>query len=72
MNSTWYVALEQKGALTETLDKIIELLLEESCLRNPVHSRRMGFLQSKRGTMSHSDFWTYLEEQIPLIEFDKQ
>ena len=21
--------------------------------------------------MSHSDFWAYLEEQIPLIEFDK-
>ena len=71
MHSTWYTALEQKGALNESLEKILEMIQEESCLRNPVHSRRMGFLQSKRGNMSHSDFWAYLEEQIPLIEFDK-
>ena len=25
----------------------------------------------KRGNMLHSDFWAYLKEQIPLIEFDK-
>ena len=71
MHSTWYIALEQKGSASESLGKIIEMLTEESCLRNPVHSRRMGFLQSKRGTMTHSDFWMYLEEQLPLIEFEK-
>ena len=71
MHSTWYTALEQNGAIDESLEKIIEMIELESCLRNPVHSRRMGFLQSKRGNMSHSDFWAYLEEQIPLIEFEK-
>ena len=71
MHSTWYTALEQNGAMDESLEKILEMIQQESCLRNPVHSRRMGFLQSKRGNMSHSDFWAYLEEQIPLIEFDK-
>ena len=37
MHSTWYTALEQKGALNESLEKILEMLQEESCLRNPVH-----------------------------------
>ena len=39
MHSTCYTALEQKGSTSESLEKIIEMLTEESCLRNPVHSR---------------------------------
>ena len=71
MHSTWYTALEVNGAIDESLEKVVEMIELESSFRNPVHSRRMNFLQSKRGNMSHSDFWAYLEEQIPLIEFDK-
>ena len=48
MHSTWYTALEQNGAMDESLEKILEMIQEESCLRNPVHSRRMGFY-SRRG-----------------------
>ena len=69
MHSTWYVALEQQGVLEQSFEKILQMIMEESGLRNPVHSRRMGFLQRKRGNMSHSDFWAYLEEQIPLLKF---
>ena len=60
MHATWYTALEQNGAMDENLEKILEMIQQESWLRNPVHARRMGFLQSKRGNMSHSDFWAYL------------
>ena len=38
-------------------------------MRNPVHNRRMDFLQSKRQGASHSDFWGIIEETLALIDF---
>ena len=45
------------------------MLLEKSELRNPVHNRRIDFLQTKRGGISHSDFRALLEEKLTLIDF---
>ena len=45
MHSTWYIALEQNGVKDEGLEQILKMILEESCLRNPVHNRRIEFLQ---------------------------
>ena len=70
MHSTWYTALEQNGVKDVGLEQIVKMILEESCLRNPVHNRRIKFLQSKRGGMSQSDFWALLEERISLIKFE--
>ena len=69
MHATWASALEQCDAKTKWLKEIIDLLLEESELRNPVHNRRIDFLQSKRQGASHSDFWGLLEEKLTLIDF---
>ena len=69
MHATWAQALEQNDAKAKWLQKIINLLLEESNLRNPVHNRRIDFLQSKRQGATHSDFWGILEEKLALIDF---
>ena len=62
--------MEQNGVKKEGLAETLNMILAESQLRNPVHNRRIQFLQSKRGGMSHSDFWALLEERITLIEFE--
>ena len=56
MHSTWTFALEKEGAKEADLMTILKMLEAESKIRNPVHDRRVRFLDSKRGTMSHSDF----------------
>ena len=69
MHTTWSNALEQYNVNNKWLKEIIDMLLEESELRNPVHNRRIDFLQTKRGGISHSDFWALLEEKLTLIDF---
>ena len=68
MHSVWYTALEQNGVKDEGLEQTLKMIMEESSLRNPIHNRRIEFLQSKRGGMSHSDFWALLEERISLLD----
>ena len=71
MHVTWSNALEKAGAKDKDLKTVLKMLVDESQLRNPVHERRIEFIASKRGTMSHSDFFDMLEEKLELIEFDK-
>ena len=63
--------MEKAGAKDKDLKTVLKMLVDESQLRNPVHGRRIEFMASKRGTMSHSDFFDMLEEKLELIEFDK-
>ena len=71
MHMTWTFALEKSGAKDKDLMAILKMLEVESKIRNPVHDRRVLFLDSKRGATSHSDFLDQLEESMSLIEFEK-
>merc|ERR1711942_205579 len=68
---TWSFAMEKAGAKEKGLKTILKMLEAESKVRNPVHDRRIKFFNSKRGTLSHSDFFDQLEESMELIEFEK-
>ena len=71
MHVTWSNSLELNGDKEKYLAETPEMLLAESQLQNPVHNRIIDFLTSKRGGMSHSDFFDILEEKLSLIEFAK-
>ena len=71
MHVTWSNSLELNGVKEKYLSETLEMLLEESQLRNPVHNRQIDFLTSKRGGMAHSNFFDILEEKLSLNEFEK-
>lgn len=52
MHVTWSNSLELNGVKEKYLSETLEMLLEESQLRNPVHNRQIDFLTSKRGGMA--------------------
>ena len=51
----------------KTLDQIIEIIMDESDARNPLHSRKMELLHVKK-TGSHSDYLFSLEQIGELID----
>ena len=71
MHVTWFNSLELNGLKEKNLAETLEMLLEESQLRNPVHNRRIDFLNNRRGNMAHSDFFVILEGKLSIIEFQK-
>ena len=71
MHATWSNELEKAGVRDKDLKTALDILVDESQLRNPVHGHRIDFLATKRGGQSHSDFFDTLEEKLALIEFEK-
>jgi hypothetical protein len=53
----------------KNLQEVIDLILEESSGRNPLHQRRIDLLRVKKEG-SHSDFLFMLEEHMSLVEFN--
>jgi ribosome biogenesis GTPase A len=51
----------------KSLGQIVEIIMEESDARNPLHSRRMELLRVKK-TGSHSDYLFNLEQIGDLID----
>ena len=69
VDATWYMSLVQRGIQDDkSLDEIINIIMEESNARNPLHARRMELLRIKN-TGSHSDFLYQLEQMSDLIDF---
>ena len=71
ISPTWLASLKNRKVKEKNLEAIIADFLEESCVRNPVHYRRMDLLRIKREGSSHSDFLMKLEEIFNLVEYDK-
>ena len=71
VNPIWFSSLVQKGVkLKDTVEGVIELILEESNQRNPLHQRRMQLLRIKKdGT--HSEFLYKIEELMELVAFEE-
>ena len=68
IEATWWMSLVQRGITdNKNLDAVIEIILQESDARNPLHSRRMELLRAKKSG-THSDFLYCLEQQADLIE----
>ena len=64
------MALVQRGVPEDkTLDQIIEIIMDKSDARNPLHSRRMELLRVKK-TGSHSDYLFNLEQIGELIDIN--
>ena len=70
MNRVWFESLMHKNVKQKNLQQVIELILEESSGRNPLHQRRIDQLRVKKEG-SLSDFLFKLEEYMSLVEFDK-
>ena len=69
VNPLWFSSLVQKGLkLKDSLDSVINLILEESNQRNPLHQRRMQLLRIKKDS-SHSEFLHNIEELMELVAF---
>ena len=65
---TWWMSLVQRGVTEDkTLDQIIEIIMDESDARNPLHSRRMELLRVKK-TGSHSDYLFNMEQIGDLMD----
>ena len=60
---TWSDALEQGGVKDKDLKGTLDMLVEESQLRNPVRGRRIDFLATKRGGQIHSNFFRYCNRE---------
>ena len=65
---TWWYVLE-KELNQKHLEGIIEILLAESILRNPVHGKRMHLLGVNNNGPSHYNFLMALEEQLSLANY---
>ena len=71
VNPLWFSSLVQKELkLKDSLDEVINMILEESNQRNPLHQRRMQLLRIKKDS-SHSEFLHNIEELMELIDFGK-
>ena len=62
-------ALENRRVITKNADDSIANILDKSCIRNPVHGRRMDPLRAKRKGASHSDLLMNLKDQFRLVEY---
>ena len=49
MHATWSNELEKAGVRDKDLKTALDILVDESQLRNPVHGHRIDFLATKRG-----------------------
>jgi hypothetical protein len=68
IEATWWMSLVQRGITdNKILEEVIEIILEESDARNPLHSRRMELLRTQK-SRTHSDFLYCLEQQADLID----
>ena len=70
VNPIWFESMIHRGIKEKNLEEIMELILEESSGRNPLHQRRIELMRVRK-TGSHGDFFFQLEEHMSLIEFDK-
>ena len=59
MHVTWSNALEKAGLKDKDLKTALNMLVDESQLRNPVHGRRIDILATKRGGRVTQIFSTY-------------
>ena len=48
ISPTWWASLKNRKVKEKNLGAIIAVILEESCVRNPVHNRRMDLLRVRR------------------------
>ena len=69
INEVWFKSLLHQNIKEKDLQGVIDLILEESSGRNPLHQRRIDLLRVKKGG-NHSDFLFALEEHMSLVEFD--
>ena len=59
---TWWTSIVQRGVTEKkNLEQILQIIMEESDARNPLHSRRIELLRIKK-TGSHSDYLFNLEQ----------
>ena len=64
------VSMKSREVQEKTLEEILESIMDESALINPVHARRIKFLKERKNNSSHSNFLHRLEERIELIGFE--
>ena len=69
INRVWFESLLHQNIKEKNLQEVIDLILEESSGRNPLHQRRIDLLRVKKEG-SHSDFLFTLEEHMSLVEFN--
>ena len=69
VNEVWFKSLLHQGVKEKDLQGVIDLILEESSGRNPLHQRRIDLLRVKKEG-NHSDFLFALEEHMSLVEFN--
>ena len=69
INRVWFESLIHQNIKEKDLQGVIDLILEESSGRNPLHQRRIDLLRVKKEG-SHSDFLFALEEHMSLVEFN--
>ena len=67
---SWWASLKSREVQEKTLEEILEAIMDKSALVNPVHGRRIEFLEERITIRSHSNFLQKLEERIELIEFE--
>ena len=71
INPTWLQGIESKGAKTETLEGIMDLIRIEAETRNPLHGRRMLLLKlALKKTGSHSDHLMKLEKHMEISDWE--
>ena len=62
--------MKSRGVQDQSLEYILQALMDESSLLCPVHQGRIEFLKERRNNSSHSEFRQRLEERVELIEFE--
>ena len=62
--------MKSRGVQDQSLEFILQALMDESSLLCPVHQGRTEFLKERRNNSSHSEFRQRLEERVELIEFE--
>ena len=62
--------MKSRGVQEQSLEQILQALMEESTLLCPVHQHRIEFLKERRGNSKHSEFLQRLKEKVELIEFE--
>ena len=62
--------MKSRGVQDQSLEYILQALMDESSLLCLVHQGRIEFLKERRNNSSHSEFRQRLEERVELIEFE--
>ena len=67
---SWWAQLLEKGIKEKTFEEIPDTIKAVASRFITLHDKRLDFLKSKRGNMSHTDFLLLLENKIDQTNFN--